>query len=93
MRTLSRIFDYLNRKLEEIEMKSFYVFSVAVAFLSPSGPILAKEALPPDVAGFIDRQEGCDHMRGEIPDPDQKERLNEVIAEINQLCAGRDAGL
>jgi len=46
------------------------------------------ESLPRDVQRFVDRREGCDHMRGEFPDPGEKQRMNEVTREINKLCAG-----
>jgi hypothetical protein len=46
------------------------------------------EPLPRDVQKFVDRREGCDHMRGEFPDPGEKQRMNEVTREINKLCAG-----
>jgi hypothetical protein len=46
------------------------------------------EPLPRDVQKFVDRREGCDHMRGEFPDRGEKQRVNEVTREINKLCAG-----
>jgi hypothetical protein len=46
------------------------------------------EPLPRDVQRFVDRREGCDHMRGEFPDHGEKQRVNEVTREINKLCAG-----
>lgn len=42
---------------------------------------------------FLSDREVCDHLRGEIPDPSDKERLKEVIDGINQYCAGTDARL
>lgn len=54
---------------------------------------LADNLLPRDVQKFVDRREGCDHMRGEIPDPSEKRRMNEVAREINKLCAGSDKEL
>jgi hypothetical protein len=46
------------------------------------------EPLPRDVQKFVDRREGCDHMRGEFPDRGEKQRVNEVTREISKLCAG-----
>jgi len=50
----------------------------------------AVEHLPKDVSTYIDQREGCYHMTGEIPDPSEKERLREVIREINKQCKGLD---
>jgi hypothetical protein len=49
--------------------------------------VLAQDYLPRDVQRFIDRREGCDHMRGE---PD---RLNDLSREIRKLCGGTDKEL
>ena len=46
-----------------------------------------------DVERFIQRRESCDHFRGELPDPSEKERLEEVIRKTNELCAGADVQL
>jgi hypothetical protein len=53
----------------------------------------AAEQLPTDVKKYIVKRETCDHLRGEIPDPEDKERLEEVIASINRHCKGTDARL
>ena len=61
--------------------------------LSLSAPLLpskADEPLPRDVQRFVDRREGCDHMRGEMPDPSEKQRTQEVNREIQKLCKGTD---
>jgi hypothetical protein len=42
---------------------------------------------------FIDRREGCDHMRGEMPDPGEKRHTKEVSREIEKLCKGTDKRL
>jgi hypothetical protein len=49
--------------------------------------VLAQDYLPRDVQRFVDRREGCDHMRGE-PDP-----MNEMSREIRKLCGGTDKEL
>jgi hypothetical protein len=56
-------------------------------------PALADSSLPRDVQKFIDRREGCDHMRGEIPGPSEKQRMKEVNREIEKLCKGTDEEL
>lgn len=64
--------------------------------LSLSMPLLsslAAETLPPDVRHVADMREGCDHMRGEIPDPSDKQRMREVNREIRKLCKGTDEQL
>ena len=50
----------------------------------------ADDPLPKDVATYIDRRELCYHLSGEIPDPSEKERLREVIHDINKQCQGLD---
>jgi hypothetical protein len=61
--------------------------------LMPLSPLLANESLPRDVQRFIDKREGCDHMRGELPDPSEKQRMREVNREIQKLCKGTDKAL
>ena len=46
-----------------------------------------------DVERFIERRENCDHFRGELPDPSEKERLEQVIDNANKFCEGTDAQL
>ncbi|MEY4767224.1 MAG: hypothetical protein RI907_3897 [Pseudomonadota bacterium] len=46
-----------------------------------------------DLNQFLARREICDHLRGEIPDPSDRERLQEVVADINKYCAGTDQQL
>ena len=53
----------------------------------------ADESFPRDVQRFIDRREGCDHMRGEVPGPGEKQRVQEVDREIQKLCHGTDREL
>ena len=66
---------------------------ICLALLIPVLPVLAGSPLPQDAQKFIDRREGCDHMRGEIPDPSEKQRMKEVNREIEQLCKGTDKQL
>jgi hypothetical protein len=65
------------------------VMCVAVLALHAS----ASEALPADVRNFIDDREGCDHMRGEVPDPPDKQRMKEIKREMDKLCKGTDRKL
>lgn len=62
---------------------------LSIPFLSS----LATETLPPDVRNYVDKREGCDHMRGEIPDPSDKQRMRAVNREIRKLCKGTDEKL
>jgi len=68
-------------------------FLICLALLAPALPALAQGYLPRDVQRFVDRREGCDHMRGEIPDASEKLRMNDVTREIRKLCAGTDKEL
>lgn len=62
------------------------------AFLMPS-LLMAQGTFPREVQRFFDRREGCDHMRGELPDPGEKQRMREVSREIRKLCTGTDKEL
>lgn len=58
------------------------------------GSAIATEAkLPPDVAKYVEQREGCDHFRGEIPDPPDKQRTRKIEREIRKLCTGTDKKL
>lgn len=48
---------------------------------------------PLDVQAFAERRDVCDVLRGEIPDADRKESVEQVINDINQHCKGTDAAL
>lgn len=56
-------------------------------------PVAAELPLPSDVNKFIEKREGCDHIRGEIPEPSQKQRMREVNRENGKLCKGTDKAL
>jgi hypothetical protein len=49
--------------------------------------------LPKDVAKFVERREGCDHFRGEIPEATDPERMDEINRELKKLCKGTDKKL
>ena len=66
---------------------------LGLSLLMVLAPVRADESIPRDVQNFIDRREGCDHMRGEIPDPGDKPRMREMNREIQKLCKGTDKDL
>jgi len=45
------------------------------------------------VLKYVEQREGCDHFRGEMPDPPDKQRMKEVEREIRKLCTGTDKKL
>lgn len=53
----------------------------------------ADDVLPRDVQQFIDKREGCDHIRGEIPESDDKRHMRDVNRQIRTLCKGTDQAL
>lgn len=62
-------------------------FLVCLALLVPALSIVAQDYVPRDVQRFIDRREGCDHMRGE------SDSLKELSRDIRKLCGGTDKEL
>jgi hypothetical protein len=71
-------------------MKRCFVY---LALLLSALPALGQDYLPRDVQRFVDRRERCNHMRGEIPDPSEKLRMNEVSRELRKLCGSTDKEL
>lgn len=61
------------------------------AHQAPEGQ--ASTGCQPALNDFLERRETCDHLRGEIPDPDDAEGLQAAIAAINQHCQGTDEAL
>ena len=55
--------------------------------------IFAAEKLPNDVRQFIAQRDACDHFRGELPDPEEAERMREVTGQIEKRCRGTDRRL
>lgn len=53
----------------------------------------AETQLPVDVAKYVKQREGCDHFRGEFPDPPDPQRIKEIEREIRKLCTGTDRKL
>jgi hypothetical protein len=50
-------------------------------------------APPVDLASFLERRATCDHLRGEVPDPPDSQRLREIEQGVAQYCTGTDAQL
>lgn len=71
-------------------MRQLFLYLYLMTLLLSSS---ANDLLPRDVQRFIDRREGCDHMRGEIPEPNARKRMREISREIEKLCKGTDKEL
>lgn len=54
---------------------------------------VAAAPLPKDVTRFVERREGCDHFRGEIPESTDPDRMDEINRELKKLCKGTDKQL
>jgi hypothetical protein len=61
--------------------------------IPPEQPGQTNATLPSDVVKYIDKRDLCDHFRGEIPDPSDKTRMEQVNKAIDQYCSGTDAKL
>ena len=70
-------------------LRSSVILCAPLALVSCAGSYGSME----DVDRFIQRRESCDHFRGELPDPTERERLEDVIRTTNEFCAGTDAQL
>jgi hypothetical protein len=53
----------------------------------------AAEPLPHDVQQFIEQRDSCEHFRGEVPQPDEGERMEEVSRQFDKYCRGTDKKL
>jgi hypothetical protein len=69
------------------------IIVLCLSLLMPFFPALANEQLPGEVRSYIEQREGCDHMRGEIPDPVDRQRMRELQRETRKLCKGTDQKL
>ena len=67
--------------------------AIVMVCIGGSASIAAEARLPSDVAKYIDQREGCDHFRGEFPDPPDEQRMREIEREIRKLCTGTDKKL
>ena len=68
-------------------------FVLTLLLLVSSLAAQAANPYPPDVRNFIAKREDCEHFLGEIPEPEQKHRMREVMREIKVLCTGTDRRL
>jgi hypothetical protein len=50
-------------------------------------------SLPVDVTRYVEEREACDHFRGEVPDPPEPQRMQEVSQMLDRYCKGTDARL
>jgi len=66
---------------------------VSILLLFSFSPVFAVEKLPNDVRQFIAQRDACDHFRGELPDPEEAERMREVTGQIEKRCRGTDRRL
>ena len=66
---------------------------VPALLLFSLSPVFAAEKLPNDVRQFIAQRDACDHFRGELPDPEEAERMREVTGQIEKRCRGTDRRL
>lgn len=65
-----------------------------ILFFAISIPsVHAAEPLPHDVQQFIEQRDSCEHFRGEIPEPDEGERMQEVNRQFEKYCRGTDKKL
>ena len=72
-------------------MKTFVL--VPALLLFSLSPVSAAEKLPNDVRQFIVQRDACDHFRGELPEPEEAERMREVTGQIDKRCRGTDRRL
>ena len=74
-------------------MRVALILSLVLLASCASQGDLSGDHLPRDVQAFIDRRELCDHFRGEIPDPDEVDRMKEVVKDIDRYCTSIDKDL
>ncbi|NZA27213.1 hypothetical protein H0E84_12555 [Luteimonas sp. SJ-92] len=78
-------------------MNSLLLRTISILLLLAAGacsaPPVASPASPEDVQSFMAERDLCDHFRGEIPDPEDSQRMDEVISAIDRHCTGTDARL
>jgi hypothetical protein len=56
-------------------------------------PLQAADKLPQEVQKFIQQRDTCEHFRGEVLDPEERERMREVSLQIDKFCRGTDQRL
>ena len=72
-----------------------HVSAAVLVMATTTAALLAACAAPraPDLAIFLERRATCDHLRGEVPDPPDPQRLREVEQGVAAYCTGTDAQL
>lgn len=70
-----------------------YMKTIAGAVLLGNLSAHAADSLPSDVERFIERRKACDYHRGEIPEPENAVRFQEVLRQIELSCRGTDRQL
>ena len=76
-----------------MKMQALLKAVVAVLCFGLAPAKVAEARLPADVANYVEQREGCDHFRGEMPDPPDEQRMKEIEREIRKLCNGTDKKL
>ncbi len=61
--------------------------------LSLAACVTAPEESLADFKKFVDDRDACEHFGGEIPDPPNAERMEEVLEQMTIYCTGTDARL
>lgn len=74
--------------MHEIAKAAFTLSCLGLASASAAEP-----RLPSDVVRYLAQREGCEHFRGDFPDPPDKQRMKEIEREIRSLCTGIDKKL
>lgn len=74
-------------------MHSILKISVVMLCVIVGSANAAAGKLPADVAKYVEQREGCDHFRGEVPDPPDARRMKEIERQIRKLCTGTDKRL
>lgn len=71
----------------------FILIAAVTIGVGSSAAMAAGATFPPDVVRYVEQREGCDHFRGEFPDPPDAKRMKEIEREVRKLCTGTDKKL
>jgi hypothetical protein len=64
--------------------------ALGVSFVFATMPHVAATELPKDVEKFIVKRESCDHFRGEVSSPGDKQRVRQLQLAVQKWCTGTD---
>ena len=78
---------------EHLSMRMKKKLSVVLVPLLTVLPLQAADKLPREVQKFIEQRENCEHFRGEVHEPEERERMREVSLQIEKFCRGTDQRL